>query len=71
MSPKLVHFFAAHPMENSLEVATKMIKKKLHCALEALEKEDNETEYWKYMSEAHAMIEAVFTELSKNPLSYK
>lgn len=70
MKPVLTTFFQSYPIEGNMKVALKMIKKQIEHAIEDLdEKEDGN--YMKHLSDAHRMLEAIYTELGSHPNSYR
>ncbi len=70
MEKVLTSFFQLYPLQGNVKIALKMVKGKLKDAITAKEEAKDTDEYLKHLSDAHRMIESIFTELGKHPNSY-
>ena len=62
-------FFLKFPFEFSEHMVIKQIHKALECAEKAHKEKDDD--YMKYLSKAHTMLEAYFTEKGVHPDQFK
>lgn len=71
MEKKLVSFFQLYPVQGNLKLALKMVKEKIKDSIEAIEEKKEGDDYLKNLSDAHRMLEAIFTEIGKHPDTYR
>ena len=48
-----------------------MVKHKIKDSIESIEEKKDGDEHLKHLSDAHRMLEAIFTELGKHPDTYR
>ena len=70
MEKLLSSFFLLYPLQGNVKIALKMVKEKLKDAVTAKEEAKDTEDYLKHLSDAHRMIESIFTELGKHPNQY-